>query len=380
LTGPWERYLERWVQAGLVESQTAERVRAYEAKQGEAQGLRWPALLAVSLGALLLGAGVLLFVAAHWDTLGPGERFALVLTLVAAFHLAAALIVERHSMLATALHAVGTACLGAGIFLSGQIFHLQEHWPGGVLLWALGAWIAWALLRDWPQAALVAVLMPAWLAGEWWEATRGWIGGDPILAQGVLLLAISYLTAVGSRNDTPTRKALAWIGGVALLPGAAAVLYSDAYGWGELVLPGSYGLVGLTAALVPPLVLAWWLRRDAVWMNFVAALWVIALGATSLRFHSSATLPLWRELGSYAVCALGSIGLIAWGLTEGRKERINLGIAAFALTILAFYFSTVMDKLGRSASLIGLGLILLLGGWWLEKMRRGLMARLEKVA
>jgi uncharacterized membrane protein len=78
------------------------------------------------------------------------------------------------------------------------------------------------------------------------------------------------------------------------------------------------------------------------------------------------------------MCALGSIGLIVWGLMEARKERINLGVAGFALTVLFFYFSNVMDKLGRSASLIGLGLLFLLGGWLLERTRRQLVARLEK--
>jgi uncharacterized membrane protein len=78
------------------------------------------------------------------------------------------------------------------------------------------------------------------------------------------------------------------------------------------------------------------------------------------------------------MCVLGSIGLIVWGLQEERKERINLGVAGFALTILFFYFSNVMDKLGRSASLIGLGFLFLLGGWLLERTRRQLVARLEK--
>jgi uncharacterized membrane protein len=77
---------------------------------------------------------------------------------------------------------------------------------------------------------------------------------------------------------------------------------------------------------------------------------------------------------------LGSIGLIAWGLKEGRKERINLGVAGFGLTVFVFYFSTVMDKLGRAASLVGLGLLFLLGGWLLEKTRRRLVAMLEKQA
>jgi uncharacterized membrane protein len=64
------------------------------------------------------------------------------------FHVVGALLSERFPAFATAMHAVGTAALGAGIFLSGQIFNLEEHWSGGVMLWAVGAWIAWWLSRD----------------------------------------------------------------------------------------------------------------------------------------------------------------------------------------------------------------------------------------
>ena len=222
----WEGYLERWISGGLIDPSTAERIRAYEAEQEKALGLRWPVLLAIGLGGLLLGAGVLLFVAAHWDTLSPAERFGLVLALVALFHVAGALAAERFSALSSTLHAVGTICLGAGIFLAGQIFNLQEHWPGGVMLWAIGAWVAWALLRDWPQAALVALLTPMWLSSEWMEATRGWIGGEKILSEGLLLLAITYLTALLPEKETSIRKALMWIGGLALIPFAAFVIDS----------------------------------------------------------------------------------------------------------------------------------------------------------
>ena len=378
----WGRYLERWASAGLIEPAAAERIRAYEAEQEKAQGLRWPVLLAISLGGLLLGAGLLLFVAAHWDTLSPAERFALVLLLVALFHIAGALMTERFSPLSSTLHAVGTICLGAGIFLAGQIFHLQEHWPGGVMLWAIGAWTAWVLLRDWPQAALVAVLTPLWLSGEWLEATRGWSGRDKILAEGLLLLAISYLTAPLPEKETPIRTPLVWIGGLALIPLTVAVviessILSASY-WPPL--PGSYRVLGWIGALVLPLGLAWWLRGNAAWMNLIAALWVVALGSTSLRSEpGESLLPYaWRELGPYGMCALGASGLIAWGLQEARKEQINLGIAGFSLTVISFYFSTVMDKLGRAASLIGLGVLFLLGGWLLEKTRRRLVARLEK--
>ena len=377
----WESYLKQWVSEGLIELSAAEHIRAYETEQDKAHGLGWPVVLAISLGGLLLGAGVLLFVAAHWDTLSPSLRFGLVLALVALFHVSGAMAAGRFPALATTLHAVGTICLGAGIFLAGQIFNLQEHWPGGVMLWALGAWIVWALLRDWPQAALAALLTPMWLSGEWLEATRGWAVSEKILLEGLLLLSIAYLSALAPAKETSTRKALMWIGGLALIPLAASLpSFPSGAPWQQVALPEHYGVLGWSAAFALPLVVACWLRRGSAWINVIAALWVVALGATS--FSAGARQGLlhyaWRELGPYAMWALGSLGLIAWGLKDARKERINLGVAGFALTVLSFYFSTVMDKLERSASLIGLGFLFLLGGWLLEKTRRRLVARLEK--
>jgi hypothetical protein len=249
------------------------------------------------------------------------------------------------------------------------------------MLWAIGAWVAYALLRDWPQAALAAVLTPVWLSGEWLVTTGSWIGKDKILAEGLLLLAISYLTALPPEKQTPVRKALAWIGALALIPSVLFVIASGAHSDSRQFSPSGIAReLGWIASLSLPLVLAWVLRRDASWINLIAALWVVALGTTSLppQPNESLLLHAWRELGPYGMCALGFIGLIVWGLMEARKERINLGVAGFALTVLIFYFSNVMDKLGRSASLIGLGVLFLLGGWFLERTRRQLVARLER--
>lgn len=374
-----EQALLRWTGAGVLDAAAAERIRAFEGRRGQSHGLRWPVLLAISLGGILLGAGVLLFVSAHWDTLSPSSRFSLVMLLVAAFHVSGAVVAGRFTALATVLHAVGTVCLGAGIFMAGQIFNLQEHWPGGVMLWAIGAWLGWALLRDWPQAALAAVLTPAWLAGEWTVATGSLSGGDRILFQGLALTAITYLSARASGAETAVRRALGWIGGLALIPCAASL--AESWSWRELpVVSGGLAAVGWTLSLVLPLGLAFWLRRRAAWMNLAAALWVAVLATMSglaRRDGAGGFLVLfWQEAGRYLWYALGSVALIAWGLKEARKEWINLGIAGFALTVLFFYFSSVMDKLGRAASLIGLGLLFLAGGWLLERARRRLIARL----
>src|SRR6266478_5045178 len=88
VANPLDKQLERWTSAGVVDASTAARIRKFEESQGSSERLRWPVLLAVALGGVLLCAGVLLFVAAHWDELSPAWRFSLVLILVAVFPIA----------------------------------------------------------------------------------------------------------------------------------------------------------------------------------------------------------------------------------------------------------------------------------------------------
>jgi uncharacterized membrane protein len=359
MPAPWEQALTKWQQAGLIDPDAATRIREFEQRDSGSARLRWPAIAAVAFGAMMLIAGVLLFVAAHWDNIAPSTRFTMVVAMVAIFHAAGAYAGRKMEVLAIALHGIGTVSLGAGIYLSGQIFNMAEHWPSAILMWAVGALVAWALRRDWLQLSFVAILTPAWVGAEWIDTHSN---SDQfitrILCQGMLVLAIAYFTA--------PQKPLIWIGGITLLPWALSLVLSREFG----VTQGDESRLAYVVAYALSLAVALLLRGKRAWLNAISALWVFGLSGLARDYHN----PL-----IYLWCGVGAAGLVAWGMYEHRGERINLGMAGFAITVLCFYFSSVMDKLGRSESLIGLGVLFLAGGWALETLRRRLVAKMRQV-
>jgi uncharacterized membrane protein len=362
----WDSHLEQWTDAGLINTALAGRIRDWERGQAPLRGLRWPILVALAFGAILVAAGVLLFVSAHWDELSPHSRMSLVVLMVAVFHAGGAATAQRFGGLSVALHAIGTVTLGAAIALAGQIYNLAEHWPSAVLMWAAGAALAWAFLRHWPQAALTAVLVPAWLACEWSvRASDLSVPYSAPISAGICALSLTDLSARRIQTDSPLRKAFMWIGGIALLPSA---IFLAADRWSKTP-DASTLILGWSVALLFPIAGAVLLRgRYALW-NVAAVLWTVLLAVANSGSGDRVVVYIW--------CVVGTVGLAFWGIRESRPERINLAIAGFAVTVLCFYFSDVMDKLGRSTSLMLMGLIFLGGGWVLERTRRGLLARIR---
>lgn len=79
---------------------------------------------------------------------------------------------------------------------------------------------------------------------------------------------------------------------------------------------------------------------------------------------------------AYVVVATFAVFVIWWGVRQASKALVNLGIVGFAIAVFWFYCSDIFDKVGRSAGLIGMGVLFLAGGWALEKMRRRLLGHM----
>ncbi|MFS8877760.1 DUF2157 domain-containing protein [Synechococcus sp. H55.8] len=199
-SGPDDRFrrqladlLDTWVEQGLI--QPAQRDRLWEYYQLDSlprtAASRFTLLLLL-LGAVLVGLGVISFVAANWDAIPRSARALGSLALTVGLQVAGLRLWQQGSpRLGSALLIAGELALGAAIALMAQWFQMGGSLAGLFLGWGLGSLaVAYSLFHT-PSGVLACLLFA--LAG----VTAVWEGGtalDPLypwLALG-LLLPLAY--------------------------------------------------------------------------------------------------------------------------------------------------------------------------------------------
>jgi len=400
----YESFLKRWQSAGVLDADTAGRIRLWESAQvplaatsslaeakaeSRAVGIAWQGRVALILGGILLASGIILFVSAHWNELGPGMRYLLVMAMVTIFHLGGAVARDKYPATSSTLHAVGTIATGAAIALVGQIFNIQEHWPAAILLWAIAAVGGWMLLRDQAQQTLSLLLIPSWLICEWSYAADNRIGAGVYFGRFLFVWAILYLTLFIDTERRIVRGILFGVSAIASVVGVFLLLDSWRSWTGMQPFPPLHTRVWAWVIIAAtPILFSLFRARKSLIPVIAAVGFVIALPwcerVWTERWHYAKNYGSYTRtepnLVAHAIVAGFCVFLIWWGVRQASRGLVNFGIVAFGITVAWFYFSNIFDKFGRSLGLIGLGILFLAGGWALEKTRRGLLAHIVQTS
>ena len=147
------KQIDRWQAQGLFDKETANRLHADVRTNSNGYGVG--GVLAV-LGALLLGAALILFIAANWETIPRIGRVGLILTVLWSGYIGGAWLQQRSKdnpdnmiagMFAPALYLISAITYGAGLALVGQMYHISGDLTTAALAWGVGVLIAAILLR-----------------------------------------------------------------------------------------------------------------------------------------------------------------------------------------------------------------------------------------
>lgn len=186
----WVRQeIENWRNENLIsEDQAQTLLKRYPEPAASNLGL----ILFAGFGAVIIGLGIILLLAYNWQAIPRGIKLAIILGSIAAAHGTGLTLIRKRQRpaLGEAICLLGTMLFGAGIWLIAQVYHIDEHYPNGLLLWSLGAMaLAWTL-PSLSHATLAAVLVTTWCGMEAFDFHRPMHAGPLILAGWIGLLAL----------------------------------------------------------------------------------------------------------------------------------------------------------------------------------------------
>ena len=237
-----------------------------------------------AMAAFLFGASILLVIGYNWQAIGREGKLAIMLCGTALVHGAGFLLRRGLGLpfVAQIVHFLGCLVYGAGIWLVAQAYHIDAHYPDGMLWWALGVMPfvlfegnflfhflyagllgIWCLMEvlfslgqpemgflgftGWPRGAYALPLLA--VPGFFWayRARSPLLLGIqvPLIAWWCLLQAVAWRT---------NQWAIFWVGGIGsnLLLVAQAHRRGDAMAipyrfWGALLVTGALLVIGSDA-------------------------------------------------------------------------------------------------------------------------------------
>lgn len=394
-----DRRLDEWVAARLLTAEQRTAIRAFERDREAVAGWAVPeqaasvrdrtAALFGILGSVLVGLGVILVVAANWDSIGDGMKVAvLVIGMLVANTIA--LVADSRGLprwMGAGGYVVGVLVFAAGVFLLGQLYNVRAHDPLGFLAVACTASLVAVLSA---RLAVGFVAGAAWLA--WGAHELVVLTGDSdelFVIGGLTLLALTAfaigwsLDAIAGRHapgtllgdltalGTPLRT-VAQLGALGLLVPASFAWHGDDLGVDAATAPL---LVALAVALLAAAVMH---RTGAGSRPQRLAALAVALAAALVAGVSFVPDALLVGLAANALLVGGALGLAALGLATDRRGTYGWGVAWIVAAIAARYVDVLVTTDLGGLGFIGAGLVLIGCGWLVGRSRAMWRSREER--
>lgn len=154
--------LQLWQADGLINTEQSSAIsQRYQLDQMAKESTNRLLFAIYIIGAALIGAGAISFVAAHWEQITPSAKIGLIVACMLTGHIAGFYLWKvsaKSPRLGHALIVLGTLVFGANIGLIAQIFHIKSHFYNGLFAWALGAIIMAYAVKSVPNAVIAIII------------------------------------------------------------------------------------------------------------------------------------------------------------------------------------------------------------------------------
>ena len=147
----------------------------------------------VTIGAVLVGAGIFSFIAANWQEMTRPMKVGIIVISMLISYAIGWYLKEKLNLTKTgeALILLGAIIYGAGIFLVAQMFNIRANWPDGFILWMFGTIVMAFAVESFPLFYLSIPLGIIALVGHPFGIFSGFAGYNPFLLTSSFLLLIA---------------------------------------------------------------------------------------------------------------------------------------------------------------------------------------------
>lgn len=411
-----------WIQKGIISEQTARQIsNAYQLDNLKHESTRLLSAVIFTIGGVLLGGGVISFVAANWEAIPTAIKLALLFFALISFHAVGFWLwhTQNWRRLGHALIFCGCLVFGANIGLVAQIFHISGNWYGGFGAWALGSLVmAWAV-RSWIIGVLALGTSFLWFIGfqsdydqsaSFYPLILGlsllplaWLIRSRVLYAGTLLGMITAACVLAGYQGSGRQLLFTMAAGGMLMWVLGQV--HRAVDWGpefaNITARLGLGLLALAAYIwsfhdvwsssaFGPMRSVWafvffslsiafsllgWRRATRSQLLLTAGVLLVGgiLCANSLLSGASANISdggfLFTATTNLAALVLGAV-IIGLGLIDERRLAFWLGSLYLVLLILSRFLEYETSLLVKSAAFLACGVAVIVAGISYEKYLR----------
>ncbi|WP_274629243.1 DUF2157 domain-containing protein [Arvimicrobium flavum] len=352
------RDIERWTREGLIDARTADLLDR-DVGSRQTAGASFGSVLAI-MAAILLGASILIFVAANWEGIPRIARVLGLFALIATSYVGGAVLKQRdHPGFGEALFVLGAVAFGGSIALIGQMYHFAGDETEAILIWCAGTMVAAIGLRSPVLTNASVIIAVVWLLMREFDYPST---GHPhgFLLLGAASWAISYWT-----RSRAARHLLV----------LSAILYAFLYG-----IDGRQMEMGVALVVVSAIV-------------FAAALWAgdaverLAQLGGPYPAHpligfmvgmSMIQVEVYDQFGPMLLTTLVAFaGIVAALVLRGRESALMrwIAYAAFTVELCLAYVITVGTMMDTAGLFLFSGLALAAVAFIISRIERRLGAR-----
>ena len=388
------RLVGEWTSADLITDEQAAAIEAYHhdrhAGEERTRGFGRMVAVASTLGAVLVGAGILLIVASNWASYARSVQILIAMAAFVVLEGVGYLVRYRTDYHRTgeAILFIGAVAYGGAIFLVGQVYNRPLDDPNLFVYWLVPMLPLAYVVRSRLIAALAILVTYGVVAYR----LEGWLqdAGTPERAVFTLYLMLgAAVFALGGvqrdvRSLAPMAAPWEWIGGATILVVTFAASFEWMFRGGRGPWISEVDGSMLTLIVVCGIVTAGCVvartairqRFDAE-VAFTATVAGLAVAASAILIPASYPATGWP----YALMNLTLLALIVTlavgGIALARESLVNIALVAFAITVFARYLEIGAGMLGTGTAMI-IGGVLLLGlGVGLQRFRKALVDRMH---